>query len=278
MEILLGCDPEVFGKDKEGRFISSHDLIQGTKANPFRVPLGAYQVDGVAFEFNIDPAATREEFTRNISVVMNFMEEAAKASNPDVSFVLEPTATFSEEYFIDLPEEAKLLGCEPDYSAYTLGTNPKPSTNKPQRTAGGHIHVGWDNGLDFNSKAHMELCGGLVRQYDALLFLSSLLWDDDQNRRKLYGKVGAFRPKSFGVEYRPLSNRWLSKKSIQEFIYDATIFATKNFFEGIVYEEKEYVREMLQRLLDNDYPSSKEIVSYLRELNRDFDTPLFIME
>ena len=35
----------------------------------------------------------------------------------------------------------------------------------------------------------------------------------------MYGKAGAFRPKTYGVEYRTLSNAWLFSKKLQSFVY-----------------------------------------------------------
>ena len=55
--ILIGCDPEVFVK-QNGVFRSAHGLIRGDKKNPQKIRSGAVQVDGMALEFNIDPART----------------------------------------------------------------------------------------------------------------------------------------------------------------------------------------------------------------------------
>lgn len=274
-QVLIGTDPEVFLKDKEGRFVSGHDLIPGTKRDPFVVPLGAIQRDGVALEFNTDPAATKEEFVGNISVVMDFLEQEYKKVNPDLSIVIEPTATFDRKYFMSLPEEARELGCEPDYSAYTGKPNEKPSTTKPFRTGSGHVHVGWGK-FSPHSDEHFEVCMGMVRQLDSLLFLSSLLWDDDKTRRELYGKIGAFRPKAYGVEYRPMSNRWLSKVSIQEFVFEAVKKASEDFLSGVIYEDDPKISDMIVSIHQGYDPDEKEIRQYLRHLNSKFNTPLFL--
>jgi hypothetical protein len=46
------------------------------------------------------------------------------------------------------------------------------------------------------------------------------LWDSDKKRRELYGALGAYRPKSYGVEYRVLSNAWLESKEKMDIVYD----------------------------------------------------------
>ena len=44
-------------------------------------------------------------------------------------------------------------------------------------------------------------------------------------RRKRYGNYGAYRPKSYGVEYRVLSNFWIFNKSNIEWVWDNTAYA-----------------------------------------------------
>ena len=71
-EILIGCDPEVFVK-KDGLFKSAHGLIKGDKKNPFKIRSGAVQVDGMALEFNIDPAHNEDEFVFLVNDVFDQM-------------------------------------------------------------------------------------------------------------------------------------------------------------------------------------------------------------
>lgn len=189
------------------RFFSAHGLIPGTKAEPFPVMNGAIQVDGVALEFNINPASTEDEFAGNIQSVLDQMR--GKLNRPDLYFEFKPTAWFQPDYWATIPDEAKVLGCEPDYNGYTLEPNPKPETDKPFRTASGHIHIGWTADKDPKAGEHISDCGLVARQLDMVLGVHSHEWDSDLERQKLYGKPGAFRAKSYGMEYRPLSNAWL---------------------------------------------------------------------
>lgn len=66
----LGADPELFIIDTTtGNCVSSHNLIEGTKENPFKVMCGATQVDGVSAEFNIDPCENSGQFVNKIYTV-----------------------------------------------------------------------------------------------------------------------------------------------------------------------------------------------------------------
>jgi hypothetical protein len=108
------------------------------------------------------------------------------------------------------------FGCSPDYNAYTEDENPRPDSRTNLRTAGGHIHIGYDN-------VAIDTSLFLVKMCDLFLGLPSVLIDKDVDRRQLYGKAGAFRYKSYGLEYRSLSNFWLRTKDDTAFIYEQVV-------------------------------------------------------
>jgi len=226
MNLLIGADPELFVK-QGGEFISAHGMVEGTKEDPFKVRGGAVQVDGMALEFNIDPAASEAEFISNINMVMGELTSMVG----DVEVVAEPTAHFGLDYIEAQPLEAKELGCTPDYNAYTGEENPAPDGDKPFRTAAGHIHIGWTEGADTSDKLHMLTCAKLVKALDITLGVPSLAWDGDQERRELYGKAGAFRPKPYGCEYRVLSNAWLRNEELMSFVYKRVVDTFNNLVE-----------------------------------------------
>lgn len=217
MTVLVGADPEVFVKDKKGRFRSAHGLVPGTKKDPYPVDHGAIQVDGMALEYNIDAASTREQFIYHNQSVLAQLAAAV----PDYDIVIEPTATFHGNHMRAQPDVAKELGCEPDFSAYTDGgENPRPDNTTNMRTAAGHVHIGFTEGADPKGPEHMQRCVTLVKHLDMFLGLPSLMWDRDNKRRIMYGKAGAFRPKSYGVEYRTLSNAWLNSSDLMGYVFD----------------------------------------------------------
>lgn len=209
--MTFGCDPELFILNKEGLAVCPEEFLPGTKEEPYKVPKGAVQVDGMAGEFNIDPASTFEEFDDNIVTVMGEMKKMIPAG---YSFAIQPSMIFTEENFNAASDKAKELGCSPDYNAWSGEVNPPPdaSKNPYMRCAGGHLHVGWTEGESAGDLQHVANCSDLVKQMDWYLGLWSIGKDSDKVRRKLYGNAGACRIKPYGVEYRVLSNFWIKDK------------------------------------------------------------------
>lgn len=225
MDILIGADPELFVV-KGRKLVSAHDLIPGTKAKPFAVEGGAIQVDGTAAEFNIDPAATKEDFTGRVTLVKKQLDARLKEIDPRYSLVSKPTRTYCKTTWDSIPESAKELGCDPDYNAYTGAENPRPDPAvEGFRSGGGHVHIGWGTGMDIGDPAHLMDCRMVVKVLDQTLFLMSSYWDKDNKRREIYGKPGAFRPKHYGVEYRVLSNAWTKSPELCDLVFDITKFS-----------------------------------------------------
>lgn len=228
MRLLIGADPELFVRSN-GSIISAHGLIKGDKSNPFPVLDGAVQVDGMALEFNINPAENEKVFIHNINSVMAQLASMV----PEYEIVAQPTAKFTEEYMLAQPKEALELGCDPDFNAWKDGeVNPKPDNKRPMRTGAGHIHIGWTEGADFQSAEHLVGCLEIVKQLDLYLGTGSKLFDKDQERRTMYGAPGAFRPKSYGVEYRVLSNQWLKSEALMSWVFNTTVKAVNDLIEG----------------------------------------------
>lgn len=263
MKILIGADPEFFLKNpNSGAFVSGHGLIPGDKRNPFQVPHGAVQVDGTALEFNIDPAATADEFVLNTERVLGTLRDMV---DPGYKFAFEPVADYDPEYFSGLPDQVKVLGCDPDFNAWTGARNDPPPMDLPMRTASGHIHIGWTNNADPFSANHIADCHTVVKQLDYFLGVNSLLWDSDNRRRSMYGLAGACRYKPYGVEYRTLSNRWLASPLLQRWIFAATQKAIDSLESGKIYHE--IYGDSARTIID------KNIVDWPDHYQFEFDLP-----
>jgi len=226
IQFTIGADPELFVQDVDKRFISAHEFIPGTKDKPHPVECGAIQKDGVSAEFNIWPASDCNTFVKHIKVVTEQMHDYLPKG---CSLAPTPTAWFDKEYFDSLPDEPKMLGCTPDYNAYTGAVNDPPETRESFRTGSGHIHIGFGD-IDPYDDDDLVICRNVVKQLDQALYYPSLTWDSDKTRRTLYGKMGAFRPRTYGVEYRPLSNAYLRDDALIRFVYERTIWAVDLLF------------------------------------------------
>lgn len=250
----FGADPELFVLDKRGKPVSP-DMIPGTKNEPHRVKCGAVQRDGMAAEFNIDPAETFEEFNSNVGTVLGELKTFLPKG---YTLSAVPSVTFTAADFDAAPDEAKELGCQPDYDAWTGEVNPPPHDpeNPYLRTASGHLHIGWGDDYELSDIQHIMNCQDLVKQFDWYLGTYSVSQDEDATRRRLYGKAGAFRPKPYGVEYRVLSNFWITTKERRLAVWNRMQIA---------------IADMRRRYIPDLVPPSanSQICTYINETKRD---------
>ena len=227
MTLLIGADPELFLK-KNNMHVSAHGLIEGDKRHPQKVKDGAVQVDGMALEINVDPVDNAEKFQHNVNSVL----EQLKSMIPDdLEFDIVPSVEFDKNYYNSQPDKSKELGCDPDFDAYTMQPNPTPEASN-LRAAGGHVHIGWTEDEHPNDPWHMENCAQLAKQLDYYLGVPSVLLDKDKTRRKLYGLPGAFRAKSYGMEYRTLSNFWIKEPELIGWVFNSSCRAVKDLQQG----------------------------------------------
>lgn len=206
----LGSDPELFLTDKNGNPLAVCGMIGADKWNPMQVPNlpqgFTWQEDNVALEFGIPPAASAEEFIAHIKTVQaDFFKKKKHLSFSKLSCIVFPDEQMTAP-------ASRIFGCEPDYNAWTGKVNKKPEPPVPNmRSAGGHIHVETD--LDKRS---------VIQAMDLYLGVPSVLMDAGKDRRKLYGKYGAYRSKPYGVEYRVLSNFWIFEDKHIKWVWENT--------------------------------------------------------
>ena len=267
MEILIGADPELFVK-KEGKFHSAHGLVPGNKAAPFPVPDGAVQVDGMALEINPSPAKDKEQFVHNVESVLSSLREMLPH---EYSFDKAVSASFDELHMRSQPKEALALGCEADFNAYEETQNPPPVAPKFQRTAGGHIHIGWTKDEDPMESSHFLSCCQIAKQLDFFLGIPSVYLDRDGLRKDIYGRAGGFRPKPYGMEYRVLSNFWIESKELMEFVFSQTKKAFDLFVDQDVNYYKAYGENARGIINHNDMFGARNFVRDVDELMQPYD-------
>lgn len=228
-KILIGTDPEVFLRHKfTKQFVSvgEGDRFPGTKDEPFKLDRGAMQVDGHALEFNTDPVSTEDDFVEVVNHVFNQVKGYVEAVDPNLEIVLEPVAHFNPEYFEYLPITSKVLGCTPDFSAVTGKKLDAPDiSEKPIRTSSGHIHIGWTKDEDAFDETEFKKRFVLANRITPYLLKVAEGWETpaSKERRNYYGREGAFRPKSYGVELRALDCLWLADESRMRSVFRAAV-------------------------------------------------------
>jgi hypothetical protein len=219
--LMVGADPEFFVQ-KDGKPYPIVGLLGGDKYQAVdRWDIGifcGYLEDNVMAEFTITPCESAEQFVEmNTQMIDVIMEKLGSEYKP----LITPAVRFEEKYLKS--QQAQHFGCMPDHSAYSLQiqqVNAKDAGTL--RTAGGHIHIGWD-GADEN----LETAATVARAFDLLVTMPFLLIEPDNERRQLYGKAGSFRVKSYGVECRQLSCHWLSSPELMAWVYNQTIKAVE---------------------------------------------------
>lgn len=226
----LGSDAEVPLVDRDGCYRSAIGLIGGSKEAPRKTENGYVQEDNVLAEFNVNPATNEEEFVQNTLLILSDLDKIIKPL--DLSINIAASALFNQDQLNH--ELAQLAGCDPDYDAWKLTENDPPHLQGTNlRSCGGHLHIAFDR-----AKNDMMARPQLVRILDLVAGVPSILMDKDTERRKLYGNAGAHRPKMVdagdpydGVEYRTLSNFWLTSKDTIGWAYRAVHRAVHNFDE-----------------------------------------------
>jgi hypothetical protein len=161
-------------------------------------------------------------------------------------------------------EKALEAGCVPELSAYTLQVVTPPAEFVAKdpvteymkhltaiRTVGGHVHLGavGEGPLEYGM-----LIPYVVKMLDLFLAIPDLFFNKDstvRTRRRIYGLAGTHRKPEYGVEYRPLSNFWLTSPIYVELVYDICKFVLE-FIENKGHERFWRIDESL---LDEDDPS-----------------------
>jgi len=113
-------------------------------------------------------------------------------------------------------------GCDPDFDAWGMCENPVIDLEETTtRYAGGHLHFG----LDYASSPSKVTA--FIKRLDASIGVGMLAIFGVSDRFKTYGRFGAHRPKSYGVEYRSIDNSWLLGKRYMQWIWEASYYMSR---------------------------------------------------
>jgi hypothetical protein len=252
MEHTIGADIEYFLKDRgTGEIVSAEGIVRGTKDEPYQFSKDneffATSLDNVMVEHCIPISKTPSDFVKNILFCQSYLETL----DEKLCLAIQPSARLDEKWL--QTETSQTFGCEPDFNCWLEGeVNPRPSSAISNlRTAGFHVHIGYENpSVEMNIK--------LMKAFDLYVTLPSLLLEPDNERRELYGKAGAFRHKKYGMEARTLSSFFASNPPLMEWVYNQTELAIANIDNPLISQVN--VEEVIN---GNDKDRAKQIATAL---------------
>lgn len=234
--ITIGTDFEL-PLFRNGKGVSAIGIIGGTKENPIPIGKGcSKQEDNVMAEFCIPPATNFSDFITSIDYCLKVGNEIAGeygACLQAVSSLIYP----DEELKDPLAQE---IGCSSSICPYTGEESKRPDKFYGNlRTAGFHIHIGWEEIAAVPGQSRIGKVERLMKLMDKYVGVPSLLIDDDNVRRELYGNPGDYRLKKYGAEYRVLGAGVMTFQGLEE-VWENTFKAIEAYKKGETINDDTY--------------------------------------
>lgn len=250
--LTIGSDVEVpIYNSKTGKFEFAGRYLKGDKHNPLYISDNGHSisVDNVMGEFTIPPVTNGEQLYQELQFCLDWLNSKLP---DDISWQKIASANYDPEELKD--PRANQFFCDPDNNAWTGEQNNKPQPTTTLRSAGGHIHIGFeveDKDMMEPRDRTYEDCLKVIRMCDLFLGLPSLIIDGSYAsaaRRTLYGAAGCFRIKpEYGVEYRTLSNFFIGDKLRCNWIHRSLMagFAYLNKGNDLNPEQFSHIEEII---------------------------------
>lgn len=251
-DVKFGCDPELFFM-KESKVYPSSFVVRGYNDDDV-------VEDGFQGELNPDEDCCREEAGKYILYALNSARSLAKGAGAELSFNV--GHTIDDELWSKAPTKVKRFGCNATNSVYEPKFKRVTGLRRRFRAAGGHIHVGKLTLRDNPDKA--------VKLMDIFAGNTAVLLDRDPDnalRRKDYGRAGEYRLKSYGLEYRVLSNFWLRSYTLWSTVSGLIRNAVGVLEHGMADEliSRFDMRKVRNAINENDYDLALENFKILCE-------------
>jgi hypothetical protein len=223
----FGSDFELMVEEKASQeIIPVTGILGGTKKVPLPIGEDCFrQEDGPMAEFNIPPVTNQKDWVNKIFYCIDWF------NNSFENYQL--IAQSSQEYQKEDLDKFNLweFGCDPSWNAYLQDQVTPDGSNTTLRTCGFHVHVGFEDPTFYIPEGFQ-----LAKHCDLFLGIPSVLWDNDQRRRSLYGLPGDFRFKERGkvsiFEYRTLGGNLLRDKQTVKKVFRNLKLAIQSFNEN----------------------------------------------
>lgn len=224
----IGSDPEIFVTDKAGKLLPAFEFLPSPKdKEKVHSPLYKQTIfwDGFQAEFNTRVGTCLAYHTDAVQDALNGLLLKANTYKKGAKLSIDSTIEVPMDLITEGKDEHVQFGCMPSLNVYGMKGLDADGRSIPLRSAGGHIHFGC-------GKMSEAQASNTVKMLDAILgvaCVSLFAGYDDPRRRTLYGLAGEYRLPAHGLEYRTLSNMWLSHPIIKHIVFD---LARKVFMIG----------------------------------------------
>lgn len=229
---LTGADPEIFVCDEAGKLIPAFEFLPSQKEStpigrnframecagphPIGAPCNVYY-DGFQAEFDMVPGHCHGYGVDRVRMGLSKLRTALLKHNPKASLMPNPVVRLDPSKMGEFTDEQVALGCDPSLNAYGSSGVVVPNPRElPVRFAGGHIHFGMVDPEKVNKPAFVKW----MDFFCALPCVGIFATVDDPIRRNFYGRAGEYRDKSYGLEYRVMSNAWLYDPRINHMVWN----------------------------------------------------------
>jgi hypothetical protein len=256
--LTLGADPEIFAF-KNGTLMPAFQFLP---------PMGEGRLmywDGFQAEWKYNQAWTcQNNLVKHTRESLMTMTEHARQVGAKLSLI--NVVRIPEQVLETAHPKHVELGCDPSYNVYKLKGKQIDDPRKLRyRFAGGHMH----NGV-WTRKPNYEK---IVKTIDKILGVWSVGVAqvlDSPVRRQYYGMPGEYRKPMYGVneygralygiEYRTLSNFWLSNPPLMQVTWDIERMCVK--LAGTEYEKLWAASqdEVVETILNCDVDQAKKIL------------------
>ena len=201
-KVKFGADPEVF-------------IVKNKKVVPSEKVVNPYSLDvvkdGFQAELHPPPSGCRQLFSDNMNYCLGELRSILGRGMKVSSKV---SVKVTKDVFDTASPQTREFGCTPSHNPYEI-TELGDGQTERQRSAGGHIHLGYEEKFPDINKVK------LVKVLDIVCGNTAVLIDRDKGnavRRQMYGRAGEYREKKYGIEYRVPSNFWIRHYVLLGFI------------------------------------------------------------
>jgi hypothetical protein len=257
MYMSIGTDPEIFLTDADGELLPAYKFLPDKHG---RKPI---YWDGFQAEFRVSSSHCLEGLTYNVQNQLVSLLAQLEKYAPGAKLSAKSVVEVPREELLHAEKEHVALGCDPSQNIYGMHSRNIPDSRKLKwRFAGGHLHFGVAKRLK-RTRFFKEEVDGAIGMLDALLGVAMVSMAeefDNPIRRRYYGQAGEFRLPPHGLEYRTLSNFWLSHPALMHLAFDIGRMAVQLGMQGMRSAVKASADEVQRCINDSDVDKARSLL------------------